>query len=133
MKTNNFYSIVFAITLGVVYFLVLFSNLQRQLDHDQIVYTNNIRSFFVGKQFVNPHHLHFEPTGFYFHRFLTQHFPDYLGTNLMFHLRIRSLLFASIGISACFLYLYLLTQKVFGCVHCLNGDWVSARILIVCR
>ncbi len=111
MKTKTFYAILFAITLGVVYFLLLFSNLQRQLDHDQVVYTNNIRSFFVGKQFVNPHHLHFEPTGFYFHKFLTQNFPDYLGTNLMFHLRIRSLLFAAIGISACFLYLYLLTRK----------------------
>lgn len=111
MNSKNFYAILISIILGVFYFLVLFSNLQRQLDHDQIVYTNNIRAFFVGKQFVNPHHLHFEPTGYYFHKFITANFSEYLGSNLIFHLRIRSLLFASLGISLCFFYLYLLTKK----------------------
>ncbi|HMZ67649.1 MAG TPA: hypothetical protein PLF66_26420 [Leptospiraceae bacterium] len=106
MKSRNFHVILFSLFIGILYFLILFSNLQRQLDHDQIVYTNNIRSFFVEKQFVNPHHLHFEPTGFYFHKFLLSNFSDYLGTNLIFHLRIRSLLVASIGISLCFLYLF---------------------------
>jgi hypothetical protein len=85
--------------------------MQRYLDYDQVVYANNILKA-VKKPFVNPHHLHFEISGKYFHDFMVKYFGDYGFTDLTFNLRLRSMLFGSIGIFTTMLYITSLTGRI---------------------
>ncbi len=100
-----------ALFISILYFLFHFHFMQRYIDYDQVVYANNILKA-VKKPFVNPHHLHFEISGKFFHDFMVRHFGDYGFTDLTFNLRLRSLLFGSTGIFVTMLYMTSLTGRV---------------------
>ena len=106
--------VLVGIGLALFYGVLLFANLQRFLDHDQAVYAMNVWSCngYKGDYFINPHHLHFEAGGFWFHTFLNK-FPEYFSDNIMFHLRLRSLLFGMIGVFAMYFYFWLVSRKIF--------------------
>jgi hypothetical protein len=118
-------ALLIALLMGLLYFLFHFHFMQRYLDYDQVVYANNILKG-MKKPFVNPHHLHFEISGKFFHDFMVKHFGEYGFTDLAFNLRLRSLLFGSTGIVITMLYIRSLTGRIawgvlaalfMGCTH----------------
>ena len=108
------HAVLVGVGAALFYGVLLFANLQRFLDHDQAVYAMNVWSCngYKGDYFVNPHHLHFEAGGWWFHTFLNR-FPEYFSDNILFHLRLRSLLFGMIGVFAVYFYIWLVSRKYF--------------------
>ncbi|MFP4362649.1 MAG: hypothetical protein ACLFR1_02140 [Spirochaetia bacterium] len=88
--------------------------MQQFLDWDQIVYANNTYSALVPGRMplLNPHHLHVETGSMVFHQFMSEYFGDAGFTDVMFNNRMKSLLFASIGIICAFLLLYRITGSI---------------------
>ena len=88
--------------------------MQQFLDWDQVWYLNHIISSVVsgGDVFYNPHHLHMELTGKVFHEFMIKYFGDSGFTDIVFNVRLKSLLFACIGIFFSVLYLKNVTGKL---------------------
>ncbi len=114
MTVRGFYKrhapLLAALFISLLYFLFHFHFMQRYIDYDQVVYANNIIKA-VKKPFVNPHHLHFEISGKYFHQFMVKYFGDYGFTDLTFNLRLRSLIFGCMGIFITLLYITSLTGR----------------------
>lgn len=100
-----------ALFISILYFLFHFHFMQRYIDYDQVVYVNNILKG-MKKPFINPHHLHFEISGKYFHNLMVKYFGDYGFTDLTFNLRLRSLLFGCTGIFITMLYITSLTGRI---------------------
>ncbi len=87
-----------AVIVTLFYGLYLFKNVQLFVDYDQVAYYGNIEAALEGWTPVyNPHHLHFEIFGKYFHQFMITNFGDAGFTDLAFNLRIRSIITAAAG------------------------------------
>ncbi len=110
---KNYIKYFVAGLITFVYFLFNLFFLQRSLDHDSVVYTNNVRwMMIVNKNFFNPHHLHFEISGIYFHKYMNKDKTVHKFKYLMFNLRMRSLLIACLGIFALIILLTKLTNSL---------------------
>ena len=95
-----------AALVAILYSLFHLRHLQQFMDWDQFAYIGNIESNLRGGYVVcNPHHLHFEFTGRLFHDFMRAAFGQYGFTDLIFNLRLRSLVAAGLGLFFLFLFL----------------------------
>ncbi|MCB1321087.1 MAG: hypothetical protein KDK34_12580, partial [Leptospiraceae bacterium] len=103
--------LITACLVAGAYTLVQLIFLQRYLDYDQVIYAINIRLMRAAHTlFFNPHHLHFEAFGLWFHQGLVQITGADPG-DLMLHLRLRSLAFGGIGLVAWGLYIHSLSAR----------------------
>ncbi|MBN2737032.1 MAG: hypothetical protein JXR70_08640 [Spirochaetales bacterium] len=104
-----------ALLVGLFYFLTHLHYMQRALDWDQIVYSNNIKKSLgnTSPPVFNPHHLHYEIGGKVFHEAMVENLGDKGFTDLSFNQRLRSLLFACLGLIFLVLFLSELTGKWF--------------------
>ncbi|MBN1524079.1 MAG: hypothetical protein JW904_06350 [Spirochaetales bacterium] len=109
-KYNTPLVVALAAAVAVLYVLFHLHYMQQFLDWDQIVYSNNIITSIKYNTIpvVNPHHVHMEIGGKLFHE-LTG-IP--LGIqDVVFSNRLRSLLFAAIGLFFLLLFIHELTGK----------------------
>ena len=97
-----------ALVVAVLYGLFHLHYMQQFLDYDMIVYVNNIQGALRPNRLamMNPHHLHFETTGVWLHRWVTEDLAHLGLTNLAFIERLRALFFACLGI-----YFYVLFMR----------------------
>jgi hypothetical protein len=92
--------------LALAYTLFHLHYLQQFIDWDQFAYIGNIENNLRGGYVIcNPHHLHFEFTGRLFHDFIRTTFGRYGFTDIIFNLRLRSLVAAGLGLFFLFLFL----------------------------
>jgi hypothetical protein len=84
------------------------------IDYDQALYGHNIIKALKPNTYpvFNPHHIHEEAGGVFFHRFMVNTLGKAGFTDVMFNNRLRSLLFACAGIFFAVLYLYNTTKKL---------------------
>ena len=97
---------VAAVVLGVLYLLFNVHFLQRYVDSDSYVYVHNISRSLADSNYMifNPHHLHLEFRGLVFHQRMVEWLGRFGFTDLLFNLKMRSLLTACIGIIFAVLY-----------------------------
>lgn len=96
---------------ALAYALLQLRFLQSFLDYDQLVYLLNMRGSYR-EPFFNPHHLHFETGGVYFHELMLRIAgPDGPG-DFAFHQRLRGILFSAFGVGASVLLLYRVTARL---------------------
>lgn len=96
---------------ALAYALLQLRFLQSFLDYDQLVYLLNMRGSYR-EPFFNPHHLHFETGGVYFHELMLRLAgPDGPG-DFAFHQRLRGILFSAFGVGASVLLLYRVTARL---------------------
>lgn len=107
-------SLVCALLSGLIYGLFHMHFMQQFADTDQVAYTSNISYSFSPGAFpvYNPHHLHFEIGGKIFHKWMVKHFGSAGFTDLVFNLRLRSLLAACLGIVFSVLFFRDITGKL---------------------
>lgn len=103
-----------AFLLAAAYFLLNMTFMQQFLDWDQIVYSSNILSALRPGRLplFNPHHLHLEISGKWWHQIMLFFFEDQGLTDPIFNNRIKSLLTASLGLYFFVLFLRDLTGKL---------------------
>lgn len=103
-----------ALLVALLYFLVHMHYMQQFLDSDQGVYINNIKRAIIpgNLPLYNPHHLHFEVGGKLFQQFMVDNFGDAGFTELTFNMRLRSLLAACFGLFFVVLFLKDTTGKL---------------------
>ena len=113
-KKQFYIKYLVAIALSLFYFLFNFQYMQRFLDYDQIVYANNIKNMYRKNHITlfNPHHLHFEYTGKIFNDLIIKYFGKYGFNDMVFNLRIRSLIIGCLGIFASVILLIKITKKI---------------------
>src|SRR4030042_2136383 len=105
--------LICAALVALLYTLFHLYHLQQFMDWDQFAYIGNIDNNLRGGYVVcNPHHLHFEFTGRLFHDFMRTTFGGDGCTDLIFHLRLRSLVAAGLGLFFLFLFLKEATGKL---------------------
>ena len=106
--------VFFAFILSCLYFLFHFHFMTQYVDYDQAVYVNNINvGLDLGYTVIyNPHHLLFEYSGELFHKFMVNTFGSSGYTDLMFNMRLRSLLASCIGLFFSVLYLKDMTGRL---------------------
>jgi hypothetical protein len=104
-----------ALAVSIFYFLFQFHHVQQFFDSDQIVYLNNIKHALKpgATCMFYPHHLHMEYGGKIFHEFMLRHFTEAGFTDVVFNNRLRSILFACIGIFFSVLFLSEITGRLF--------------------
>jgi hypothetical protein len=114
LKKNWYIPYIAAFLTGALYFLFQFHHIQRLIDWDQIVYANNIIAALKPRSIVmfNSHHLHMEIGGKWFHEMVIHFFKKSGFTDVVFNNRLRSVLFASIGIFFIILCLKEITGKL---------------------
>jgi hypothetical protein len=102
-----------AVGLGVLYFLVNMHYLQQYVDSDSFVYVHNISLGVADPSYTlfNPHHLHLEVGGQLFHEWMVRNLGNAGFTDLLFNLKLRSLLAACVGIVFAVLFLRDVTGK----------------------
>ncbi|MBN1698444.1 MAG: hypothetical protein JW881_13095 [Spirochaetales bacterium] len=104
-----------ALAISLLYFLFQFHHMQQYFDSDQIVYLNNIKHALKpgATCMYYPHHLHMESGGKLFHEFMMEHFAEAGFTDVVVNNRLRSILFACIGIFFAVLFLFESTGRLF--------------------
>ena len=103
-----------ALVMAFLYFLFHLHFMSLFLDYDQIVYFKNI-GYSIDWGYVpmyNPHHLHFEWGGKFFHEFMVKYLGDVGFTDLFFNLRLRSLVASCTGLFFFVLFLRNITEKL---------------------
>jgi hypothetical protein len=103
-----------AFSLAILYFLFNLHFLQQYVDSDSYVYVHNIYRAVADPDYIlfNPHHLHLEIGGEKFHAWMVENFGRYGFTDLLFNLKLRSLLAACIGIFFAVLYFRDVTGRI---------------------
>jgi len=114
LKKTRYFPYITALLLALLYFVFQFHHIQRFLDYDQIVYANNILAALKPGRIpmFNPHHLHMEIGGKWFHQFIISFFKRSGFTDAVFNNRLRSLLAAAIGIFFATIYLKEITKNL---------------------
>ncbi|MBN2532423.1 MAG: hypothetical protein JXB88_06000 [Spirochaetales bacterium] len=109
----SYFHYLIVVLLCVVYFLFHFHFMPQYVDWDQALYGHNIIKAIKLDitPIFNPPHLHEEICGIHFHRFIEKNLGNAGFTDIVFNNRIRSLLFACIGIYFTVLYLKNTTGK----------------------
>ncbi|MBX7057019.1 MAG: hypothetical protein K1X75_03060 [Leptospirales bacterium] len=102
MKDRHFAAL--AALLACAYALLQLRYLQSFLDYDQFVYLRNMLASYR-LPFYNPHHLHFEMGGVWFHKLLQTWTAQSVFDDFTFHQRLRSILAATCGVFFSALYL----------------------------
>ena len=102
------------IILFLFYFLFHMHYMQRMLDYDQVIYADNIIKSLQQNTLAvfNPHHLHFENSGVLFHKLVVAFLGGEGFVDPVFNNRLRSLLFASLGVMFAFFYFRNMTGKI---------------------
>ncbi len=96
--------------LTLLFFLLHLRYAQRFIDHDEIVYIYNTYACYKEPVF-NPHHLHMEMGGKIFHDWMRSTFGEQGFNDIMFHLRLRSLLGAALGFFFTWIWLERVTRS----------------------
>lgn len=94
--------------LSVGFFVFHLRYAQRFIDHDEIVYIYNTYASYKEAVF-NPHHLHMEMGGKIFHDWMRSTFSTEGFNDIMFNLRLRSLIAAAFGFFSCWILLHRVT------------------------
>lgn len=113
-RITSYFHYPLALLLCVFYFLFHFHFMPQYADYDQAMYGLNIVKAIKNNIPIvfNPPHLHVEVCGIHFHRLVEKNLGSAGFTDIIFNLRIRSLLFACIGIYFTILYLKNTTGKI---------------------
>jgi hypothetical protein len=106
--------VVAAVIVSIAYILLHLRFLQRFIDYDPITYVQNISSMlkYPSYRVFNAHHLHFEIGGVYFHRFMTLFFGEAGFDDLVFNLRLRSILVSGLGLFSMILLVATMTGRM---------------------